>query len=76
MQCPGLAVTMCFSSLFISVEAGKELVSPCLAPSFKGEWEHAEITYRLSGQKAGTVWIYLSSWGEGLMVQPAPSKDL
>ncbi|XP_059561355.1 ectonucleoside triphosphate diphosphohydrolase 6 isoform X4 [Myotis daubentonii] len=33
-------------------EAGKELVSPCLAPSFKGEWEHAEITYRLSGQKA------------------------
>uniref|UniRef100_G1PDM8 nucleoside diphosphate phosphatase n=3 Tax=Myotis lucifugus TaxID=59463 RepID=G1PDM8_MYOLU len=34
------------------VEGGKELVSPCLAPSFKGEWEHAEITYRLSGQKA------------------------
>ncbi|XP_036274697.1 ectonucleoside triphosphate diphosphohydrolase 6 isoform X1 [Pipistrellus kuhlii] len=34
------------------VEDGKELVSPCLAPSFKGEWEHAEVTYRLSGQKA------------------------
>nr|XP_023481722.1 ectonucleoside triphosphate diphosphohydrolase 6 isoform X2 [Equus caballus] len=31
---------------------GKELVSPCLSPSFKGEWEHAEITYRISGQKA------------------------
>lgn len=33
-------------------EDGKELVSPCLSPSFKGEWEHAEITYRISGQKA------------------------
>ncbi|KAM5218961.1 ectonucleoside triphosphate diphosphohydrolase 6 isoform 3-T17 [Hipposideros larvatus] len=32
-------------------EDGKELVSPCLSPSFKGEWEHAEITYRISGQK-------------------------
>ncbi|XP_062963702.1 ectonucleoside triphosphate diphosphohydrolase 6 isoform X1 [Cynocephalus volans] len=31
---------------------GKELVSPCLSPGFKGEWEHAEITYRISGQKA------------------------
>ncbi|XP_074262260.1 ectonucleoside triphosphate diphosphohydrolase 6 isoform X4 [Saimiri boliviensis] len=31
---------------------GKELVSPCLSPSFKGEWEHAEVTYRISGQKA------------------------
>eukprot|EP00074_Homo_sapiens_P023152 NP_001309316.1 ectonucleoside triphosphate diphosphohydrolase 6 isoform 9 [Homo sapiens] len=31
---------------------GKELVSPCLSPSFKGEWEHAEVTYRVSGQKA------------------------
>lgn len=39
------------------------MVSPCLAPSFKGEWEHAEITYRLSGQKTGTVWLYSSFWG-------------
>ncbi|XP_012583845.1 PREDICTED: ectonucleoside triphosphate diphosphohydrolase 6 isoform X2 [Condylura cristata] len=31
---------------------GKELVSPCLSPSYRGEWEHAEITYRISGQKA------------------------
>ncbi|XP_032207501.1 ectonucleoside triphosphate diphosphohydrolase 6 isoform X4 [Mustela erminea] len=33
-------------------EDGKELVSPCLSPGFIGEWEHAEITYRISGQKA------------------------
>ncbi|XP_058419341.1 ectonucleoside triphosphate diphosphohydrolase 6 isoform X2 [Diceros bicornis minor] len=33
-------------------EDGKELVSPCLSPGFRGEWEHAEITYRISGQKA------------------------
>ncbi|XP_076970324.1 ectonucleoside triphosphate diphosphohydrolase 6 isoform X2 [Tamandua tetradactyla] len=32
---------------------GRELVSPCLAPSFRGEWEHAEVTYRVAGQKAG-----------------------
>ncbi|XP_034519453.1 ectonucleoside triphosphate diphosphohydrolase 6 [Ailuropoda melanoleuca] len=38
--------------LFISAEDGKELVSPCLSPGFTGEWEHAEITYRISGQKA------------------------
>ncbi|XP_064131753.1 ectonucleoside triphosphate diphosphohydrolase 6 isoform X1 [Loxodonta africana] len=31
---------------------GKELVSPCLPPGFKGEWEHAEVTYRISGEKA------------------------
>ncbi|KAK2503346.1 hypothetical protein MC885_010056 [Smutsia gigantea] len=36
-------------------EDGKELVSPCLPPGFKGEWEHAEITYRVSGQKAGNL---------------------
>ncbi|KAM8775086.1 ectonucleoside triphosphate diphosphohydrolase 6 isoform 2-T2 [Rhynchonycteris naso] len=34
------------------VEDGKELISPCLSSSFKGKWEHAEVTYRLSGQKA------------------------
>nr|XP_060466491.1 ectonucleoside triphosphate diphosphohydrolase 6 isoform X4 [Panthera onca] len=33
-------------------EDGKELVSPCLSPGFTGEWQHAEITYRISGQKA------------------------
>ncbi|XP_005006597.1 ectonucleoside triphosphate diphosphohydrolase 6 isoform X2 [Cavia porcellus] len=34
---------------------GKELVSPCLSPGFRGEWEHAEITYRISGPKAGRL---------------------
>ncbi|XP_006860820.1 PREDICTED: ectonucleoside triphosphate diphosphohydrolase 6-like [Chrysochloris asiatica] len=29
----------------------KELVSPCLPPGFKGKWEHAEVTYRISGEK-------------------------
>ncbi|OBS59849.1 hypothetical protein A6R68_09017 [Neotoma lepida] len=33
-------------------EDDKELVSPCLSPQFRGEWEHAEVTYRISGQKA------------------------
>ncbi|PNJ15193.1 ENTPD6 isoform 9 [Pongo abelii] len=37
---------------FLTAKDGKELVSPCLSPSFKGEWEHAEVTYRVSGQKA------------------------
>ncbi|XP_027979549.1 ectonucleoside triphosphate diphosphohydrolase 6 isoform X6 [Eumetopias jubatus] len=37
---------------FLTAEDGKELVSPCLSPGFTGEWEHAEITYRISGQKA------------------------
>ncbi|XP_007952375.1 ectonucleoside triphosphate diphosphohydrolase 6 [Orycteropus afer afer] len=31
---------------------GKELFSPCQHPGFKGEWEHAEVTYRISGEKA------------------------
>lgn len=30
-----------------------ELVSPCLAPDYTGQWEHAEVTYKLKGQKAG-----------------------
>ncbi|XP_016074558.1 PREDICTED: ectonucleoside triphosphate diphosphohydrolase 6 isoform X2 [Miniopterus natalensis] len=38
------------------VENGEELASPCLSPSFRGEWEHAEITYRLSGQKAANLY--------------------
>ncbi|XP_036683139.1 ectonucleoside triphosphate diphosphohydrolase 6 isoform X2 [Balaenoptera musculus] len=33
-------------------EDGAELVSPCLSPGFRGEWEHAEVTYRVSGQEA------------------------
>ncbi|MEJ1278885.1 ectonucleoside triphosphate diphosphohydrolase 6 [Cricetulus griseus] len=33
-------------------EDDKELVSPCLSSRFRGEWEHAEVTYRISGQKA------------------------
>ncbi|TSS85097.1 Ectonucleoside triphosphate diphosphohydrolase 6 [Bagarius yarrelli] len=35
------------------VGGGQELVSPCLAPDYIGEWEHAEVTYTLKGQKAG-----------------------
>ncbi|XP_010623914.1 ectonucleoside triphosphate diphosphohydrolase 6 isoform X1 [Fukomys damarensis] len=34
---------------------GKELVSPCLSPGFRGQWEHAEIMYQISGQKAGLL---------------------
>uniref|UniRef100_A0A4W3GZC9 nucleoside diphosphate phosphatase n=1 Tax=Callorhinchus milii TaxID=7868 RepID=A0A4W3GZC9_CALMI len=30
---------------------GQELVSACLAPEYKGEWEHAEIVYKIKGQK-------------------------
>nr|XP_060610519.1 ectonucleoside triphosphate diphosphohydrolase 6 [Anolis sagrei ordinatus] len=32
---------------------GEKLTSPCLPPDFQGEWEHAKITYKLKGQKAG-----------------------
>ncbi|NXG36771.1 ENTP6 diphosphohydrolase, partial [Dromaius novaehollandiae] len=32
---------------------GQELISPCLSPGFKSEWEHAEIVYKIKGQKAG-----------------------
>ncbi|XP_047013811.1 ectonucleoside triphosphate diphosphohydrolase 6 isoform X3 [Ictalurus punctatus] len=35
------------------VGGSQELVSPCLAPDYTGEWEHAEVTYTLKGQKAG-----------------------
>ncbi|KAL4641147.1 ectonucleoside triphosphate diphosphohydrolase 6 isoform X1 [Arapaima gigas] len=31
----------------------QELVSPCLAPQFTGQWEHAEVQYTVKGQKAG-----------------------
>ncbi|XP_069462986.1 ectonucleoside triphosphate diphosphohydrolase 6 [Ambystoma mexicanum] len=32
---------------------GDELVTPCLTPGFKTEWQHTKITYKLRGQKAG-----------------------
>ncbi|NWS76532.1 ENTP6 diphosphohydrolase, partial [Crotophaga sulcirostris] len=35
------------------LEEGEELVSPCLPPNFKSEWQHAEIVYKTKGQKAG-----------------------
>ncbi|NXX77530.1 ENTP6 diphosphohydrolase, partial [Urocolius indicus] len=35
------------------LEEGEELVSPCLPPGFKSEWQHAEIVYKIKGQKAG-----------------------
>lgn len=37
-------------------EDGQELVSPCLSAGFKGEWTHAEVTYRIAGQEAGMAW--------------------
>lgn len=30
---------------------GQELLSPCLAPNYRGTWEHAEVKYALKGQK-------------------------
>lgn len=42
-----------FVVICISAEEDKELVSPCLPPRFRGEWEHAEVTYKIAGQKAG-----------------------
>lgn len=35
---------------------GEELLSPCLPPNFRGEWEHAEITYRIAGQEAASLY--------------------
>ncbi|NXC18913.1 ENTP6 diphosphohydrolase, partial [Corythaeola cristata] len=32
---------------------GEELISPCLPSDFKSEWQHAEIVYKIKGQKAG-----------------------
>ncbi|XP_073783336.1 ectonucleoside triphosphate diphosphohydrolase 6 isoform X1 [Danio rerio] len=31
----------------------QELVSPCLAPDYSGQWEHAEVLYTVKGQKPG-----------------------
>ncbi|CAM4541150.1 unnamed protein product [Lepidochelys olivacea] len=36
-----------------ALKEGEELISPCLSPGFQCEWEHAEIVYRIKGQKAG-----------------------
>lgn len=47
---------LCFIS---AVVEGEELISPCLPPGFKSEWQHAEIVYKIKGQKAGIV-IYRS----------------
>lgn len=47
---------LCFTS---AVGEGEELISPCLSPGFKSEWQHAEIVYKIKGQKAGIV-IYHS----------------
>uniref|UniRef100_A0A8C9VXZ6 nucleoside diphosphate phosphatase n=2 Tax=Scleropages formosus TaxID=113540 RepID=A0A8C9VXZ6_SCLFO len=35
------------------LDGSQELVSPCLAPQFMGQWEHAEVQYTVKGQKAG-----------------------
>ncbi|XP_036402559.1 ectonucleoside triphosphate diphosphohydrolase 6 [Megalops cyprinoides] len=35
------------------LEGSQELVSPCLAPDFTDQWEHAEVVYTVKGQKAG-----------------------
>ncbi|KAI7805096.1 ectonucleoside triphosphate diphosphohydrolase 6 isoform X2 [Triplophysa rosa] len=35
------------------LEGPQELMSPCLAPDYSGQWEHAEVIYKLKGQKAG-----------------------
>lgn len=48
-----LSLSSFHGHLSIAAEDDKELVSPCLSPRFRGEWEHAEVTYRISGQKAG-----------------------
>ncbi|XP_076970344.1 ectonucleoside triphosphate diphosphohydrolase 6 isoform X5 [Tamandua tetradactyla] len=46
---------------FLTAQDGRELVSPCLAPSFRGEWEHAEVTYRVAGQKAAGLYKLCAS---------------
>uniref|UniRef100_A0A8C8BXP8 nucleoside diphosphate phosphatase n=1 Tax=Oncorhynchus tshawytscha TaxID=74940 RepID=A0A8C8BXP8_ONCTS len=33
-----------------------ELVSPCLAPEYSGQWEHAEVLYTVKGQKAEPIY--------------------
>ncbi|KAG2467226.1 ENTP6 diphosphohydrolase, partial [Polypterus senegalus] len=45
------------------LEEGEELQSPCLAPDYRGDWEHAEVVYTLRGQKAGEP-IYESCYNK------------
>uniref|UniRef100_A0A8C8SKZ7 nucleoside diphosphate phosphatase n=1 Tax=Pelusios castaneus TaxID=367368 RepID=A0A8C8SKZ7_9SAUR len=33
-------------------QEGEELIGPCLSPGFQFEWEHADVVYRVKGQKA------------------------
>lgn len=65
--------SLCFSltcHYFTSaVGEGEELISPCLPPGFKSEWQHAEIVYKIKGQKAGIV-LYRSLF----LSKPASSK--
>ncbi|XP_031434979.1 ectonucleoside triphosphate diphosphohydrolase 6 [Clupea harengus] len=35
------------------LQEGQELVSPCLAPDYTGQWKQTEVTYTIRGQKAG-----------------------
>ncbi|MBN3286454.1 ENTP6 diphosphohydrolase, partial [Polyodon spathula] len=37
----------------VPLEKGNTLVSPCLAPDYEEQWEHAEVVYIIKGQKAG-----------------------
>lgn len=39
-------------ALFTSA-GGEELISPCLLSGFKSGWQHAELVYKIKGQKAG-----------------------
>jgi len=56
------------SSSSSSVAGPQELISPCLASDYSGQWEHAEVLYTVKGQKAGMkcclygfgFWIYLT----------------
>lgn len=36
-----------------SAWGSNELVSPCLAPEYFGQWTHGDVVYTLKGQKAG-----------------------
>ncbi|XP_041108087.1 ectonucleoside triphosphate diphosphohydrolase 6-like isoform X1 [Polyodon spathula] len=45
------------------LEQGKTLVSPCLAPDYEEQWEHAEVVYTIKGQKAGEP-IYESCYSK------------